>query len=255
MDTSGTLKCFYEAYTTHGLISAKLAHYFPIYDKVFRDFTEKQVRMLEIGVRNGGSLCMWDLHFKNAELILGIDITESCSDVQSKLSDKVKIEIGDQADEAFLTHIGKTYGPFDIILDDGGHQFHQQKISFETLFPYLSENGVYMVEDTHTSYDNYANIYPKDGVYGGGLKHPDTTIEHFKDYIDNLTEWAYDVTHGTCPLKTPKQRTSAKLTDMMHSVEFYDSICVIKRAHRPLPYVVFNNDHGLSYNNDSSLFN
>ena len=44
------------------------------------------------------------------------------------------------------------YGPFDIIIDDGGHTMEQQIASIETLFPALNEGGVYLCEDTHTSY-------------------------------------------------------------------------------------------------------
>jgi hypothetical protein len=45
----------------------------------------------------------------------------------------VKIEIGDQADPMFLLDVAAKHGPFDVIVDDGGHKMHHQKVSFNTL--------------------------------------------------------------------------------------------------------------------------
>ena len=51
--------------------------------------------------------------------------------------------------------------------------------SFQTLFPLLAKNGIYVIEDLHTAY------FPK---YGGGEKpnHPGTSIEMLKALIDGL---------------------------------------------------------------------
>ena len=38
-------------------------HYFPIYEKHFERFRNKPVKILEIGVLNGGSLPMWQKYF------------------------------------------------------------------------------------------------------------------------------------------------------------------------------------------------
>ena len=47
------------------------------------------------------------------------------------------------------------------MIDDGGHTMEQQIVSIETLFPLLADGGVYLVEDTHTSYWD---------SHGGGLR-------------------------------------------------------------------------------------
>ena len=87
------------------------------------------------------------------------------------------MEIGDQSDPGFLTRIGQTHGPFDLIVDDGGHQMHQQTTSFRHLWPRLNDRGLYIVEDTHTSY------WPG---FGGGLRQPTSFIEFAKDLIDRM---------------------------------------------------------------------
>ena len=67
----------------------------------------------------------------------------------------------------------------DIIIDDGGHTMQQQITSFEELFDMLDENGVYLCEDTHTSYW---------GKHGGGYKKENTFIEYSKWHVDSLNE-------------------------------------------------------------------
>ena len=64
----------------------------------------------------------------------------------------MKIEFGDQADPMFLLDVAAKHGPFDVIVDDGGHKMHHQKVSFNTLWSQLADGGLYIVEDTHSSY-------------------------------------------------------------------------------------------------------
>ena len=43
-------------------------------------------------------------------------------------------------------------GPFDIVIDDGGHFMDDIISSFKTLLPHVRAGGTYIVEDLHTSY-------------------------------------------------------------------------------------------------------
>ena len=52
--------------------------------------------------------------------------------------------------------------------------------SFEFLFPYLDENGTYVIEDTQTSY------WPKYGGDSYSLSKPSTTMGYFKSLVDGL---------------------------------------------------------------------
>lgn len=42
-------------------------------------------------------------------------------------------------------------GKFDIIIDDGGHLYNQQKATFEVLWETLSPGGLYYMEDLQVS--------------------------------------------------------------------------------------------------------
>ena len=83
-----------------------------------------------------------------AAQIVGVDIDESARTGAGRHV----VEIGDQEDPAFLSSVAERHGPFDIVIDDGGHTMRQQIRSVETLFPLLADGGVYIVEDCHTSY-------------------------------------------------------------------------------------------------------
>jgi hypothetical protein len=43
-------------------------------------------------------------------------------------------------------------GGIDVVIDDGSHVAEHQKISFDVLFPLVSDDGLYLCEDLHTSY-------------------------------------------------------------------------------------------------------
>ncbi len=149
-------------------------NYFAEYDFNFASFRErKNLKILEIGVQGGGSLAMWQEYFEDP-LIVGIDIDKSCEKFQR---DRVRIYIGDQANEQFLSQVERENGPFDIIIDDGGHTMKQQITTFKTLFPLLSTNGIYVIEDLHTSY------WPS---FGGGFGKKSTMIGLLKKMIDEI---------------------------------------------------------------------
>lgn len=104
---------------------------------------------MEIGIGGRGtSLSMWKEYFPNAEVIGFEYDTNSVS--QARETGHIVYE-GDQALQQDLEHCNDKYGPFDIIIDDGGHEMGQQQISFGHLFPLLSPGGLYIIEDLHTS--------------------------------------------------------------------------------------------------------
>jgi hypothetical protein len=81
--------------------------------------------------------------------LVGVDIdpgTRQFEDVNTK------ILVGDQSDPNFLAVLAEQHGPFDIIVDDGGHTMKQQRLSFDNLWKHVAPGGVYLCDDTHTSY-------------------------------------------------------------------------------------------------------
>ena len=196
-----------------GRLLHKWRHYFEIYHRHFARFRGQTLTMIEVGVFNGGSLPMWRDYLGPNAKIVGVDINPECE----KFSDEgIDVVIGDQADRAFLRSLYDRYPDVAILLDDGGHRMHQQIATFEELYPRLRQDGVYMCEDTHTSY------LP---LFGGGYQQPNTFIEAVKPLIDRLH--AFHVNQG--------QLSPDDFTRTTDSIHFYDSVVVIEKKARSQP--------------------
>jgi demethylmacrocin O-methyltransferase len=156
--------------------------YTPHYETHFKRFKYKRINLLEIGVGGyerpdlgGESLRMWKRYFPFAN-IYSIDIYDK-NKIQEK---RITIFKGSQIDSSFLNSVINEIGELDIIIDDGSHINKHVIMSFKILFPKLKDGGVYVIEDTQTS-------YWKD--YGGdsiNLNNPNTTMNFFKKLTDSL---------------------------------------------------------------------
>ena len=146
-----------------------------VYHALLSHVREAPLRLLEIGLYNGGSLRMWREYLPNATLH-GIDVDRRTLAYEQEIPG-TKVRLVDQADartlRAFVAELG---GSYDVILDDGGHTMEQQIVSFEVLFPHVVSGGIYIIEDLGTSYFL---------EYGGGPPGADgTAIAHVKRLVD-----------------------------------------------------------------------
>lgn len=189
----------------------KWAHYLPIYDKLFRPYRNTPVRMLEIGVSEGGSLDMWRRYFGPDATIFGVDVDLECV---NGVTHPNQVRIGSQDDPAFLRSVVAELGVPDIILDDGSHLGRHQRASFDILFPLLADGGLYIIEDTHTAYWHWAD---------GGYRRPDTAIEFAKSIVDDMHGWYHD----------RPTLTDAKTS--IGGVTFHDSMIVIEKRQHSQP--------------------
>lgn len=131
-----------------GRLVDKWVHYFDVYHRALGKYRGTSPRVLEIGVYRGGGLALWRSYFGPGAAVVGIDIDPAATSHAAGSA----VLIGDQADPSFLQRANREHGPFDIVIDDGGHTMNQQITAVETLFPLLATGGTYIVEDTHTSY-------------------------------------------------------------------------------------------------------
>src|SRR5207237_2330689 len=97
----------------------KWKHYFPIYERHFKQFVYKPVTFIEIGCGLGGSLQMWKRYFGPDARIIGIDINAECKKFEE---DQVEVFIGPQQAPKFLQTIIDQVGIHDIVLDEGSHK-------------------------------------------------------------------------------------------------------------------------------------
>jgi hypothetical protein len=192
----------------------KWCHYFDIYDRHFAQFRNKPVIVVEIGVWNGGSLQMWKNYFGAQAKIYGIDIDPRCKILEEE---QITVLIGSQEDKEFLRSLVTKIGSIDIVIDDGGHMMNQQITAFQELYPFVSENGIYLCEDTHTSYWQ---------MFNGGCRRHGTFIEYSKGLIDQLHAWH---------TQQPEFFNVTEFTKTTNSLHYYDSVLVIEKQRRTPP--------------------
>jgi hypothetical protein len=66
-------------YAEHqGYVSDKWTSCLTVYDRWFASYHDAPVRLLEVGVQNGGSLQIWADFFSNTKKIMGCDINLDC---------------------------------------------------------------------------------------------------------------------------------------------------------------------------------
>jgi hypothetical protein len=153
--------------------SSEIHNYCVKYEKYLPFNRYDKLNIMEIGVLDGNSLKTWKDYFYRSQ-ILGIDINPDCKQYEEE---RINVEIGSQADHVFLNEIMRTYGKFDMILDDGSHMNEHVIYSFEHLWESIKPGGVYVVEDVCTSYLPY---------YGGGRYLEGTMMEYFKGITDEV---------------------------------------------------------------------
>lgn len=208
----GILRGYFES--NPGRLIHKWTHYFEVYEAHFERFRGREVHVMEIGVYYGGSLQMWKHYFGPQAHIYGVDINPACRQFEEE---RVQVFVGDQADRGFLRSLRAEVPRVDILIDDGGHRMDQQIITFEELFPHISEDGIYLCEDLHTSY------LPE---FGGGYRRSGTFIETAKGLVDQLNAWH---------TREPDAFEVDDFTLSAHSLHFYPGMLVIEKRPMQMP--------------------
>ncbi len=196
-------------YDSQGRLVHKWLHYLDIYDRHFGQFRGTNVKMLEIGVFQGGSLDLWRHYFGPEAVIFGIDVNPEYA---ARVDPPNQMRIGSQDDPTFLASVVAEIGAPDIVLDDGSHIGRHQQASFECLFPLLAEGGLYVIEDLHSSYWG--------GFHEVGYRTSGSGIEQFKALVDDLHGHYHD------------RPANPLYRDQIASITFCDSIAIMEKRRR-----------------------
>ena len=179
-----------------------------IYNEYFKNFKNEEINILEIGVDKGKSLELWRSYFTKAK-ICGIDIGKMNFKIEG-----VELITADQTDTQALKTICEKYKSFDIIIDDGSHVSKHIIASFKFLFDYLSEGGLYAVEDLQTSY------FPRFGGSRINLNKNNTALNFLKSLTDSI-----NFEHNDKPFYKKK-----KFDGLVEYIHFYQNIAILKKG-------------------------
>lgn len=208
----------------------KWHHYFDVYERHLGRYRGKPLKMLEIGVQFGGSAMMWADYFGEAATIVGADIDPKVAQFD-RMRPNIHIRVGDQRDTGFLGQLEREFGPFDIIIDDGGHTAAQQIESFNFLYPGMKEDGIYICEDTHTSYwERYRDAEENVSFINYTKKLID--VLHVPYHRDDL----FFTRYATPPEERDGELRTYRFAAETRSILIYDSMVVFERRPRAEPF-------------------
>lgn len=199
-------------------------NYTPVYDSYLHPLRHQALTLLEIGIggyeypdRGGESLKMWAEYFTHAHIV-GIDIHDKSQLVFADyIRERVKTFKGSQTDVEFLSKLITIIGQPNIILDDGSHKNADNIKTFNLLFPALQEGGIYIIEDTETSYWKEE--------YGGNPWICNRDITTTTGYFQSLTDILNYEKIPNYP--TDPNDVMVSLSNHIKSIHFYKNIIII----------------------------
>ena len=184
--------------------SRKWEKYFDVYEDLFKKYKNKDIKFVEIGVQNGGSLEIWKNYFSKNSKIIGIDLNPECKKFEK---DNIKIFIGNQSDSSFWKNFFDEVGKVDVILDDGGHTNLDQIITSVNVIDKINDDGMLVVEDTITSYVQEYNSNKNFSFINFSKKTIDDI--NFKNN-ENMKQFSFS------------------LNNFVNSIEFFESFVIFK---------------------------
>jgi hypothetical protein len=164
-----------------------------MYGPFLAPLLDKPVNVLEIGVKDGRSMKLWERLFPKHNLIVGVGygIGSAVEQVFKRhIGPKHVLYTGSQIDADFLRRLKEDLGDtrFDIVIDDGSHVPWHQIFTLEFIFEHLlKDGGVYVIEDVETSYWDKpgANLYGYE-VKDGGIGRTGSAVEKLKGVVDTI---------------------------------------------------------------------
>jgi O-antigen biosynthesis protein len=211
-----------------GKVSEKWSMYLDVYPRLFEPFRNTPVRLLEIGVQNGGSLEIWRKYFPRSRVIVGCDINPDCSKLRFE-DDAIKLIVRDANSDEIHSKIATCSAEYDIIIGDGSHMSSDIVRSFAQYFGNLTEGGLYVVEDLHCSY--WKN-------FEGGPYDPYSSMSFFKRLLDVVNKEHWRLPHDRVEALAAFSRKYSVTFDepvlaSVHSVEFINSLAILRKLAAP----------------------
>jgi hypothetical protein len=173
--------------------------YSHLYSILFDNIKNNHMNVLEIGVgtmipkvcssmkgympdsyKPGASHRAWNDYFPNSK-IYGVDIQPDTEIEENNIKTYICSSVDKSSVDKLMEQLNIK---FDIIIDDGWHWDKAQKDTLTNFFPYLKEDGLYIIED----------IYP-------GSELNNTTPTVIKNLIGNYEHFFVGLKNNQCVIK------------------------------------------------------
>lgn len=115
--------------------------YLPFYEQFLAPLRGREITLLEIGVEHGASLKMWRDYFMQGKIV-GMDINP-----KDYIGERIEVETGNQHVATDLERVIAKHGPFDVVIDDAGHDPDAQIFCFHFMLQHVKPGGFYILED------------------------------------------------------------------------------------------------------------
>ena len=144
----------YPGGTDKNAVHSYIDHVFGIY---LNGFINRHGKLLEIGVRHGGSSLVWNKLLPRFDICLVDKENLMADNIKEKLDwSRVNFVIADAYDEEVVKSIQQMYVSFDIIIDDGPHTLESHYKCIDLYLGMLNPGGYLIIEDIENI--EHANI-------------------------------------------------------------------------------------------------
>jgi len=131
--------------------------YIEYYNSILTPFELIESNIMEIGILRGESIRLWHKALPKANIFALDNFSHSTLDsssilhVKEKVTSLSRVTLIEPVDSRSPEEVDSNLKPlgkkFDVIIDDGDHSVEAQLRTFANFFPYLSKEGVYVIED------------------------------------------------------------------------------------------------------------
>lgn len=115
--------------------------YGPVYDELLTPRWREITALLEVGVLGGASIRAWRAWLPDRCRVVGIDNNLICG----RIPGAELFQADSMSAESVAAALGDS--TFDVVIDDGGHALHEQKATFENLWPRVRPGAIWITED------------------------------------------------------------------------------------------------------------
>jgi hypothetical protein len=128
--------------------------YIEYYEKWFDSFRSLPITLLEVGVKSGASIRMWNDYFvSEKKKIIGVDIVLGRPYQVDLNFENIQLFQGSATNEIFMSQ----FKDIDIFIDDGSHNFEDQIATMKMMLPKIKAGGLYVIEDVGYNSEGLVN--------------------------------------------------------------------------------------------------